>query len=274
MRDDERSLQATHLAHRIRRKQVVHAASESIKEGRKKKDVKNLSFRPTYLTTSSVSTRFSPLFLIVSASPLSPPSLPPPPAPSSLSVSFSLLILSSLCQHIVDSRGPSFKKDVSSSSKPPTYPASEHYIQSKLVLLTLTFPRLRILWSSSPFQTTDIFSDLKAQQDEPNAEKAVLIGGGGGEGEDEEGGGGGGAELAAGELLRSIPGVVSDPHRVSWSSYPFFFLARTTDTLSFASLPSFAIFPPPSAFLSLVASTQSWPETSEREQLPTHHEPG
>lgn len=45
------------------------------------------------------------------------------------------------------------------------------------------------------------------QHDEPNAEKAVLVGGVGDE--DAEDGGGGAGEVAAGELLRSIPGVVS-----------------------------------------------------------------
>jgi hypothetical protein len=45
------------------------------------------------------------------------------------------------------------------------------------------------------------------QQDEPNPEKAVLVGGVGDE--DAEDGGGGAGEVAAGELLRCIPGVVS-----------------------------------------------------------------
>lgn len=49
-------------------------------------------------------------------------------------------------------------------------------LQSKLVLLTLAFPRLRIIWSSSPYQTAEIFSELKKQQDEPDPVKAVNIG--------------------------------------------------------------------------------------------------
>ncbi|OCL02634.1 DNA repair protein [Glonium stellatum] len=49
-------------------------------------------------------------------------------------------------------------------------------VQSKLVLLTLAFPRLRIIWSSSPYQTAEIFSELKKQQDEPDPVKAVNIG--------------------------------------------------------------------------------------------------
>jgi DNA excision repair protein ERCC-4 len=49
-------------------------------------------------------------------------------------------------------------------------------LQSKLVMLTLAFPRLRIIWSSSPYQTAEIFAELKKQQDEPDPVKAVSIG--------------------------------------------------------------------------------------------------
>jgi DNA excision repair protein ERCC-4 len=34
-------------------------------------------------------------------------------------------------------------------------------VGSKLTLLTLTFPKLRIIWSSSPAATAEIFADLK-----------------------------------------------------------------------------------------------------------------
>jgi len=49
-------------------------------------------------------------------------------------------------------------------------------LQSKLVLLTLAFPRLRIIWSSSPYQTAEIFESLKTQQEEPDPIAAVRIG--------------------------------------------------------------------------------------------------
>ncbi|KAI1504886.1 DNA repair protein [Biscogniauxia marginata] len=49
-------------------------------------------------------------------------------------------------------------------------------LQSKIVLLTLAFPRLRIVWSSSPYQTAEIFEGLKAQQDEPDPAAAVRAG--------------------------------------------------------------------------------------------------
>lgn len=49
-------------------------------------------------------------------------------------------------------------------------------LQSKLVILTIAFPRLRIVWSSSPYQTAEIFEELKKQQDEPDPMRAVQIG--------------------------------------------------------------------------------------------------
>ena len=49
-------------------------------------------------------------------------------------------------------------------------------LQSKLVLLTLAFPRLKVIWSSSPYQTAEIFDELKKQQEEPDPIQAVQIG--------------------------------------------------------------------------------------------------
>ncbi|KAG6040490.1 hypothetical protein E4U39_007095 [Claviceps sp. Clav50 group G5] len=49
-------------------------------------------------------------------------------------------------------------------------------LQSKIVLLTLAFPRLRIIWSSSPYQTAEIFESLKAQEEEPDPMAAVRAG--------------------------------------------------------------------------------------------------
>lgn len=85
---------------------------------------------------------------------------------------------------------------------------SEHEIQSKLVLLTLTFPRLRIIWSSSPFATANIVADLKHTHQEPSVEKAILVG----QGDDSTEGDASGSNGAAIELLRLIPGVVSCLH--------------------------------------------------------------
>jgi DNA excision repair protein ERCC-4 len=47
---------------------------------------------------------------------------------------------------------------------------------SKLCLLTMHFPQLRILWSRSPHETLCIFKALKANHDEVNVDRAMEIG--------------------------------------------------------------------------------------------------
>lgn len=49
-------------------------------------------------------------------------------------------------------------------------------IISKLSLLVLHFPRLRIVWSRSLFATAEVFASLKANQDEPDEAKAMRVG--------------------------------------------------------------------------------------------------
>ncbi|CAJ0548019.1 Ff.00g047730.m01.CDS01 [Fusarium sp. VM40] len=60
------------------------------------------------------------------------------------------------------------------TSVAPTNMSSD--LQSKLVLLTLAFPKLRIIWSSSPYQTAEIFESLKTQEEEPDPIAAVRAG--------------------------------------------------------------------------------------------------
>src|SRR5271169_236086 len=77
-------------------------------------------------------------------------------------------------------------------------------LQSKLVLLTLSFPRLKIIWSSSPYFTAAVFEELKKNHEEPDPFTAVKIGLDPSETP--------GAKLcnqAAQEFLLSIPGVTS-----------------------------------------------------------------
>ena len=95
-------------------------------------------------------------------------------------------------QKPVNKGGPSAESD----RAPPS-------IQSKLVLLTLHFPRVRIIWSSSPYATTDIFNDLKANNPEPDPCRAIAIGA------EEDPDAGAGVNAAAEELLRCIPGVTA-----------------------------------------------------------------
>ncbi|MCD7470739.1 hypothetical protein HAX54_010840 [Datura stramonium] len=49
-------------------------------------------------------------------------------------------------------------------------------IISKLSLLVLHFPRLRIIWSRSLHATAEIFASLKSNQDEPDEVKAIRVG--------------------------------------------------------------------------------------------------
>ena len=75
-------------------------------------------------------------------------------------------------------------------------------LQSKITLLTLAFPRLKVIWSSSPYQTAEIFEELKRQQEEPDPIKAVQTGLDPGEDADEKS-----WNQAPQDMLRTIPGI-------------------------------------------------------------------
>ena len=71
------------------------------------------------------------------------------------------------------------------------------------MLLTLTFPRVRVLWSSSPYATAEVFNDLKGNLAQPDPARAVLVGA------EEDPDAGAGVNAAAEELLRALPGVTA-----------------------------------------------------------------
>jgi DNA excision repair protein ERCC-4 len=87
-------------------------------------------------------------------------------------------------------------------------------VQSKLVLLTLTFPRVRIIWSSSPFATADVFNDLKLDSPEPDPTKAIAVGA------EDDPEAGAGINAAAEELLRSLPGITAKNLKYVMSKVP------------------------------------------------------
>ncbi|KAK4458457.1 DNA repair protein RAD1 [Cladorrhinum samala] len=89
-------------------------------------------------------------------------------------------------------------------------------LQSKIVLLTLAFPKLRIVWSSSPYETAEIFERLKKLEEEPDPIAAVNAGldldGEGVDGGTSAGTGTGLGQVwnhEASEMLRAVPGVTS-----------------------------------------------------------------
>ncbi|RKP19690.1 hypothetical protein ROZALSC1DRAFT_28734, partial [Rozella allomycis CSF55] len=50
-------------------------------------------------------------------------------------------------------------------------------VSSKLALLILHFPKLRLIWSSGVYETVEIFMDLKKGQEQPDLNKVLLTGG-------------------------------------------------------------------------------------------------
>jgi len=77
-------------------------------------------------------------------------------------------------------------------------------LQSKLVLLTLAFPRLKVIWSSSPYQTAEIFEELKKNQEEPDPIKASQIGLNVGETPEEQT-----FNQTPQDMLRGVPGITA-----------------------------------------------------------------
>ncbi|CEP16749.1 hypothetical protein [Parasitella parasitica] len=80
-------------------------------------------------------------------------------------------------------------------------------LSSKLVLLTLHFPKLRIIWSSSPHETAKIFSELKKAEPEPDSKIAACIGAEGNEDGDTI------YNMTPQDILRSMPGINSTNYR-------------------------------------------------------------
>jgi ERCC4-type nuclease len=58
---------------------------------------------------------------------------------------------------------------------PFTNEISQQSVSSKLVLLTIHFSKLRILWCSSPSEAAELFEELKANYPQPNAQTAMAI---------------------------------------------------------------------------------------------------
>ncbi|GEQ66470.1 hypothetical protein JCM33374_g133 [Metschnikowia sp. JCM 33374] len=70
-----------------------------------------------------------------------------------------------------DLRPPGQKKNVSQCAK-----VQNKEIQSKIAELLVSFPKLKVVWSSSPYETAQIFLELKASQQEPDVGEALSKG--------------------------------------------------------------------------------------------------
>lgn len=86
-------------------------------------------------------------------------------------------------------------------------------IISKLSLLVLHFPRLRIIWSRSLHATAEIFASLKSNQDEPDEAKAMRVGVPSEEGFIENDVRAENYNTSAVEFLRRLPGVTDSNYR-------------------------------------------------------------
>ena len=73
-------------------------------------------------------------------------------------------------------------------------------ICSKIALLTLHFPQLRLFWSRSPHQTVEIFNSVKAHHPDVDVQKAISVGSAEIEGDAQ-------VNITAQELLMNLPGI-------------------------------------------------------------------
>ncbi|KAI8914895.1 hypothetical protein DFJ77DRAFT_463850 [Powellomyces hirtus] len=80
-------------------------------------------------------------------------------------------------------------------------------VGSRLCLLCLHFVKLRIVWSSSPQATAEIFEDLKKNQEEPSMEDAMAVGVDNADTIDSA------YSITPSDILRSLPGITSKNYR-------------------------------------------------------------
>lgn len=86
-------------------------------------------------------------------------------------------------------------------------------IISKLSLLILHFPRLRLVWSRSVHATAEMFASLKSNQDEPDENKAIRVGVPSEDGIVEDDVRAENYNTTAIEFLRRLPGVTDSNYR-------------------------------------------------------------
>lgn len=70
---------------------------------------------------------------------------------------------------------PNAKNDNKNETGEPVK-LKQEAIQEKIVTLLIKFPKLKIIWSSSPYETAQIFLTLKREQEEPDVAAAITKG--------------------------------------------------------------------------------------------------
>ncbi|ORZ05671.1 DNA repair protein [Lobosporangium transversale] len=80
-------------------------------------------------------------------------------------------------------------------------------LSSKLVLLTIAFPTLKLIWSSSVHATVEIFEDLKRSENEPDVLQAQAVG------VDQDQEIESAFNLTPQDILRSMPGITSKNYK-------------------------------------------------------------
>lgn len=84
--------------------------------------------------------------------------------------------LSGVLNELMSQTQADAKRESAGKSKEEEDWRDTFYLQAKVSLLALTFPRLRIIWSSSPYESVKILSDLKLNFDEPDELSAMMKG--------------------------------------------------------------------------------------------------
>ena len=89
-----------------------------------------------------------------------------------------------------------------------------HHVSSKLALLLLHFPKLRVVWSRSPAHTVSLFAALKSGQEEPKVEVAAAVGAAHAAGDDNA------FNMVPQDVLRTLPGVHAHNYRRLMNAVP------------------------------------------------------
>mmetsp|Transcript_26793 Transcript_26793/g.37724 ORF Transcript_26793/g.37724 Transcript_26793/m.37724 type:complete len:297 (-) Transcript_26793:141-1031(-) len=83
---------------------------------------------------------------------------------------------------------------------------SHQSLTSKLVLLTIHFPKLRIIWCRSPYATSELFEQLKKDMDDPDPSKITLA-----TTTDDQ-------QESAEDILKTLPGITLQNYRTVMDS--------------------------------------------------------